>query len=93
LTGACTPFWPKPLTCRICLVEWETLAGWNRASISLDWDHLMADYLAELDEYAHHGQMSLDQQVRYQALLRALQAVLPIIERLNFYRPPVALEG
>ncbi len=30
--------------------KWDSLPEWERASISLEWDHLMADYLTELDE-------------------------------------------
>ncbi|MBI4492881.1 MAG: hypothetical protein HY690_08830 [Chloroflexi bacterium] len=73
--------------------EWDTLAEGVRASLSLEWDHLMADYLTELDEYFRAGQMTSDQPTRYRALLCKLKAALPIIEQLNLYRPPVALDG
>ena len=72
--------------------EWDQLADGERASVSLDWAHLMADYLTELDQYYRAGTMTPDQQVRYRAVLCKLKAVLPIIERLDFYRPPVSLD-
>jgi len=75
------------------LSEWDSLPDWNQYSVKLDWAHLMADYLTELHEFARTGQMSAEQQARYQVLRRALQAALPIIERLNLYRPPVALDA
>ncbi|MBI3979721.1 MAG: hypothetical protein HY331_16190 [Chloroflexi bacterium] len=72
--------------------EWASLSDGERAAVSLDWDHLMADYLTELDEYYRSGEMTLIQQVRYRELLRKLKEALPIITRLNFYPPPVSLE-
>lgn len=73
--------------------EWEMLPDGNRASFSLEWDHLMADYLTELHRHYCAGQMMPDQQQRYRTLLRELRVALPIIERLNLYRPPVPLDG
>ncbi len=73
--------------------KWDSLPEWERASISLEWDHLMADYLTELDEAYRTGRMAPPQERRYRNLLRQLEAVLPIIERLNFYRPPVSLDA
>jgi hypothetical protein len=73
--------------------EWETLPDWNQASIAIEWAHLMADYLTELDELNRDRSMSDDQQLRYCAMLHALAAAMPIIERLDLYRPPIPLEG
>jgi hypothetical protein len=72
--------------------EWNSLEDWQRASISLEWDHMMADYLTEADEYYRSGEMAPDQQARYRHVLCKLREVLPVVERLNFYPPPVSLQ-
>ncbi len=74
------------------LEEWETLEEWDRTSTSLDWDHMMADYLVELEEYYNAGQLTNEQRDSYRELLCKLQEVIPIIEKLNWYQPPVSLE-
>ncbi len=72
--------------------EWETLEESDRTSTSLDWDHLMADYLVELEEYYNAGQLTDEQRSSYREILCKLQEVMPIIEKLKWYRPPVSLE-
>ncbi|MBI4497627.1 MAG: hypothetical protein HY689_07010 [Chloroflexi bacterium] len=73
--------------------EWEEMTESAQASMSLEWDHLMADVLTELAEYARDGLLSPDQQERYQDLKRKLKALLPLIQKLNWYRPPIPLEA
>lgn len=70
--------------------EWDEWTEANRASFALDWAHLMADYLTQLDDYCRSGDLSLDQGRRYQALSESLQSQLPTIERLDLYRPSCA---
>ncbi|MBA2447187.1 MAG: hypothetical protein H0V51_04080 [Chloroflexi bacterium] len=72
--------------------EWEELPDWNRASISLDWDHLLADYLTELERVYRGGAMTPDQQARYRELRCKIRAALPLFERLRFLPIPVPLE-
>ncbi len=72
--------------------EWEMLPDGERASDALQWDHLMADYLTELDEHYRAGRMTSPQQACYQDLLSKLKEAIPIIQKLNLYRPPVPLE-
>ena len=72
--------------------EWATLPDGNRASFGLEWDHWMADYLPDLHAHFCAGDMTPDQEDRYRRLLRELAAAMPIIERLNLYRPPVPLD-
>ena len=72
------------------LAAWDALPDWNQASVKIDWDHLMIDYLTELDEFACAGQMTPEQQTRYAEVRGALHDALPIIERLGLERPPVA---
>ncbi|MGH2354419.1 MAG: hypothetical protein ACRDI2_25290 [Chloroflexota bacterium] len=71
--------------------EWDVLPDGNRTSIAVDWAHLMADYLPELDAYYRSGEMMPDQQRRYRELLEQLKGALPVIRRLDLYRPPVPL--
>ncbi len=71
---------------------WDSIEEWERASISLEWSHLMADYLTQIDEHYRGDGVATDQRTRYQELLRKLRDALPIVERLNLYRPPVSLD-
>ncbi len=52
--------------------EWDTLSDDERAAIALDWDHLLADYLTELECLCHAGEMTVEQQGRYRELLQEL---------------------
>jgi hypothetical protein len=70
---------------------WPTLSDAEQASWSLNWDHVMATYLVDLDEAYRAGTMTSDQQTRYRAVLDRLSRLLPLIERLDLYRPPVPL--
>ncbi len=72
--------------------EWQSLPEWNQASIALDWSHLMADYLTELDNFYRSDAMTADQQARFNVLRGQLTTSLPIIARLNLYRPPIPLD-
>jgi hypothetical protein len=71
--------------------DWATLPDGNRASIALDWAHLMADYFPELEEAYRSDEMTLEQRSRYRTLRAKLRAASPMIERLRLYRPPVPL--
>jgi hypothetical protein len=73
--------------------DWDTLADLERVDFSLEWDHLMADYLTLLDEWYWAGRMSAGQQTCYRDLLQDLRMVMPIIDRLGLYRPSVLLEA
>ncbi|MDQ2785297.1 MAG: hypothetical protein M3Y58_09890 [Chloroflexota bacterium] len=72
--------------------EWNELPDGERASISMDWDHLMADYLPEIHNAYHADQMTPDQRARYYELLHKLKDAQPIFERLNLYRPTIPLD-
>ena len=72
--------------------EWQELADGERASWSLDWDHLMGTYLITLDRYKRHGDMTAEQISRYRALLTRLREALPVIDSLSLYRPPIRLD-
>ena len=72
--------------------EWPATLDGERASIALDCDHLMATYLKELNGYWRAGQLSAEQEARYAVVRRKLREAMPLIERLDFYRPPVPLD-
>ncbi len=71
--------------------EWDTLSDGERAAIALDWDHLLADYLTELERRCRSGEMTAEQQERYQELLQQLREALPIFKRLGFLPLPITL--
>jgi Xaa-Pro aminopeptidase len=71
--------------------EWDTLSDAERAAIALDWDHLLADYLTELDRFFQAGEMTAEQQQHYQALLQQLREALPIFDRLGLLPLPSML--
>jgi hypothetical protein len=71
--------------------EWNALPAPTRASVALDWDHLLADYLVELEEHRRAGALSAAQAERYEELRHRLQTALPIIRRLGFAPVPVPL--
>jgi hypothetical protein len=72
--------------------EWATLPDGTRASVALDWAHLMADYLPDLDRAFRSDEMTPEQRASYRTLLRKLKAALPIVERLRLFRPTASLE-
>ncbi|MGI8689502.1 MAG: hypothetical protein ACR2M3_13090 [Thermomicrobiales bacterium] len=72
--------------------EWDGLSDTEQVSISLDWDHLIADYLTELDEFYHAGKMTAEQRERYHLMLHKLKDARPIFEQLNLYRPTIPLD-
>jgi hypothetical protein len=71
--------------------EWDTLPDGEQASTALHWDHLMLDYLTELDEHYRAGEMSDAQATRYRGLLDQLRHVLPLIRKLRFSPPPITI--
>lgn len=75
----------------ILVEEWDSLNDEGQTVTYLRWDHYMADYLTELDEHYHAGDMLAEQEERYRDLLRMLREAMPIIEQLDMMRPPVSL--
>lgn len=72
--------------------EWNELPDGERASWSLDWDHLMGSYLPRLEESCQSQLMDDVQARRYAVLRTRLGVAFPCIERLNLYRPRIALD-
>ena len=71
--------------------DWAHLSHEQRVLVWLDWDHLMADYLTELDEQYNQATMTEAQAADYRRLLRRIKESLPIFERLDLRRPLVRL--
>lgn len=71
--------------------EWGQLGDLQRAAWSIDWDNEMSK-LRFLAQDCSAGLLTADQQARYRDLLRQLGELLPTIERLDLYRPPVPLK-
>ncbi len=69
--------------------EWSALTDGERAAIALDWDHLLADYLTEQDQFYRAGEMTAEQQERYRDLLGQLQERKPLLARLGLLPLPV----
>ncbi|MDP9371403.1 MAG: hypothetical protein M3Q65_02880, partial [Chloroflexota bacterium] len=69
--------------------EWSALTDGERAAITLDWDHLLADYLVELDRFYRAGEMTSEQQERYHDLLQQLKETKPLFARLGLLPIPV----
>ena len=74
------------------VAEWDEMSDGEQVSISLDWDHLIADYLTELDEFYRADVMTMNQRERYHILLQKLRDAQPLFEQLNLYRPTVSLD-
>lgn len=72
--------------------EWDQVSDAERISISLDWDHLLYDYLPELDQFYRGGAMNIIQKARYRQLLWKIRDALPLFQRLGKCDIPVSLE-
>ena len=73
--------------------RWDIMPDWEQADWSLEWDQFMNALEHVLSPAFDGGTMSIDQRLRYQALLVGLQAGLPLIQQLNLTRPPVSLDA
>ncbi len=72
--------------------EWDNLSDSQRVTTALDWDHLMASYLTEVEQAYRAGELTDEQRERYRLLRRQLREALPLFEQLNLFRPTVPLE-
>jgi hypothetical protein len=73
--------------------EWPSLDEGERISWSLDWDQLMGGHLPLIEAQFRGGLLTPQQQERYSTLLAQLKAALPLLDRLDLYRPTVPLEA
>lgn len=70
--------------------EWDDTADAERVAILLDWDHLLIDYLPELEQFYRARAMTIIQQARYRQLRWKIKDALPLFERLGVRCVPVA---
>ncbi len=68
--------------------DWEIMEDGERASWSLDWDHLMGTYLRLLINAHQSGSLAVDQERRYCRLRDRLKEASTTIEQLGLYPPP-----
>ena len=71
---------------------WSTRSRQEQDPWYLEWRGLMAR-MAGLDAAHRSDVMTVHQQARYRDLVEQLRSVLPIIERLDFDRPAIALDS
>lgn len=71
--------------------QWESESIHTRLDYMLEWDELM-DRLTILDQAYRSDIMTPAQQDQFDALLRKFRALHPVIQRLELYVPPIAVE-
>ena len=71
--------------------EWEQISEGERAAWSIDWSNEMSS-LAQVADFASKGLLTAEQQVSYREVLHRLVDLLPLVQRLGLYRPPIPLE-
>ncbi len=69
--------------------DWDNLSDGERAAIALDWDHLIADYLTELEGFRRSAAMTAEQETRYHELVRHLHEAQPLFRRLGLQPIPL----
>lgn len=60
---------------------------------SIRWGTLVHGRLERLAYYHGRGELTLDEQARYESLRRELREALPLLERFGLARPSAALGG
>jgi hypothetical protein len=68
--------------------EWGQIGEGERVSWSMDWSNEMSG-LEHLARLATEGVLTDDQLARYREIVRTLAQALPIVERLDLYRPSI----
>ncbi len=71
--------------------DWDPEDPYNRAEWENEWDVLFMR-LSGLDHAYHAGEMSEEQQERYQALRAKLRDLQPLFEQLRLPLPSIPLE-
>lgn len=72
--------------------DWAELPESVLVAWCLDWDQAMGTILPSLAQASAESNMSSAQRARYQAVLVQLRRAMPIVERLDLYRPPVPID-
>jgi hypothetical protein len=69
--------------------EWDTLPEAARASVGLDWDHLLIDILSDVERRAQKHELDEEQQRRLREVYRLLENMRADLDRLGFPIPAV----
>ena len=67
--------------------EWDTLSEATRASVALDWDHLLIDILRDLQQRAQRRELNDEQQRRLQEVYGLLDDMRANLSQLGFPVP------
>lgn len=71
----------------VLAAEWDTLSDAIRASVALDWDHLLIDLLGELLQFNQRSELSREQHDQLIEVQRLLDDARPLLGRLGFPIP------
>ena len=72
----------------IWAAEWSAMSDGERASASLEWDHVIIDYLAELQAWQRVGLLTSEQGTRLGNIMQRLCESEPLLRRLRLHYPP-----
>jgi hypothetical protein len=67
--------------------EWDDLSDATRASVTLDWDHLLIDVLRSVEHHARCRELNDDQQRRLHEVHGLLDEMRDNLQRLGFSVP------
>ena len=67
--------------------EWDSLPDATRASVGLDWDHLLIDILSDVELRAWKHELNAEQQRRLCEVYRLLDNMRADLHRLGFPVP------
>jgi hypothetical protein len=67
--------------------EWDNLPDATRASVALDWDHLLIDILRSVEHHAQRHELNDEQQGRLREVYGLLDAMRDHLQRLGFPVP------
>ena len=67
--------------------EWDDLPESVRASVGLDWDHLLLDVLRDVQQIEQRAEFSEHQRERLLEVYGLLDDARPTLERLGFPAP------
>ncbi len=74
----------------ILVEDWDTMEDGPKTSFSLEWDHLILDYLPMIDTYVKEKQLTARQIKLYQEILAQLTELIPTIDSMGLTRPTIS---
>jgi hypothetical protein len=67
--------------------EWDALSDATRASVALDWDHLLIDILRSVEHHAQRHELNAEQQHRLSEVYVLIDDLHDDLQRLGFPVP------